>query len=402
MAHVLTKTKIDAKGKEFNVYYARWQEDKKAKQKTFTLKKEAKKFSDAMHLKHEAKEEAKAETHVTKLTFLDVAKDYLHALKVGFNGKEPLEAQTLRTYTDYLTNHAYPHFAEKGGTLATITEADIEAIRDRVMTHKNNLSSRSGREVLRLTRAVLKFAVARGYIAAVPGSTVTIVRTRAEKTAERANRLDAVFTPRQIKTLLLAADSLATDRNKTRRNAWLLYRPLAYLLIHTGVRISEARGFPRKSFNEKKGLIEIRQRAAEKGEVGGTKSADGVRDIPLNAGLIEPMRAALKAHKRDLIFSTAGGQPMEYHNLYNRMLKPLVARANELAKADPDNIEAVPFHGFHAIRHSTASRLIAAGANLKQLQTWMGHNDPAFTLRVYGHLFHDDENTKSVMEKMLI
>jgi integrase len=45
---------------------------------------------------------------------------------------------------------------------------------------------------------------------------------------------------------------------------------------------------------------------------------------------------------------------------------------------------------FHDLRHATASAAIASGMNVKQLQALMRHADPAFTLRVYGHLFPDD------------
>lgn len=45
---------------------------------------------------------------------------------------------------------------------------------------------------------------------------------------------------------------------------------------------------------------------------------------------------------------------------------------------------------FHDLRHATASAAIASGMNVKQLGSLMRHADPAFTLRVYGHLFPDD------------
>ncbi len=44
---------------------------------------------------------------------------------------------------------------------------------------------------------------------------------------------------------------------------------------------------------------------------------------------------------------------------------------------------------FHAFRHTCASLLFAEGKNIKQIQTWLGHADPAFTLRTYIHLLDD-------------
>ncbi|HYX86876.1 MAG TPA: tyrosine-type recombinase/integrase [Gaiellales bacterium] len=45
---------------------------------------------------------------------------------------------------------------------------------------------------------------------------------------------------------------------------------------------------------------------------------------------------------------------------------------------------------FHDLRHSAASLMIAAGWSPKRVQVELGHADPAFTLRVYGHLWPDE------------
>lgn len=41
--------------------------------------------------------------------------------------------------------------------------------------------------------------------------------------------------------------------------------------------------------------------------------------------------------------------------------------------------------GFHVTRHTFASIVLAAGETITQLAAWMGHSDPAFTLRTYIH-----------------
>ena len=46
----------------------------------------------------------------------------------------------------------------------------------------------------------------------------------------------------------------------------------------------------------------------------------------------------------------------------------------------------VPWIGFHTFRHTCASRLLASGKNIAQVSKWLGHADPAFTLRTYVHL----------------
>lgn len=44
---------------------------------------------------------------------------------------------------------------------------------------------------------------------------------------------------------------------------------------------------------------------------------------------------------------------------------------------------------FHAFRHTCASLLFAEGRNVKQVAAWLGHADPAFTLRVYVDLLDE-------------
>ena len=40
----------------------------------------------------------------------------------------------------------------------------------------------------------------------------------------------------------------------------------------------------------------------------------------------------------------------------------------------------------YSLRHFFASMLIAQNKDLKTIQVWMGHEDAAMTLNVYGHL----------------
>ena len=54
----------------------------------------------------------------------------------------------------------------------------------------------------------------------------------------------------------------------------------------------------------------------------------------------------------------------------------------------------------HDLRQAAASLMISAGWNVKRVQTEMCHADPAFTLRVYGHLFRDDvERDRALLDR---
>jgi integrase len=42
--------------------------------------------------------------------------------------------------------------------------------------------------------------------------------------------------------------------------------------------------------------------------------------------------------------------------------------------------------GIHQLRHYYASVMLAGGVSIKELAEYLGHRDPAFTLRVYAHM----------------
>jgi integrase len=47
---------------------------------------------------------------------------------------------------------------------------------------------------------------------------------------------------------------------------------------------------------------------------------------------------------------------------------------------------------FHALRHSHASALIAAGVDVMTVSRRLGRGSPAITLSVYGHLFSNTDD----------
>ena len=49
----------------------------------------------------------------------------------------------------------------------------------------------------------------------------------------------------------------------------------------------------------------------------------------------------------------------------------------------------VEWAGFHTFRHTVASLLFASGRNIVQVQRFLGHHSPAFTLETYVHLLED-------------
>lgn len=82
----------------------------------------------------------------------------------------------------------------------------------------------------------------------------------------------------------------------------------------------------------------------------------------------------------------------------DRLWKPALAAAGVIDQPEVEYIQAKgkkPWRrvvwampredGFHVTRHTFASIVLAEGETITQLASWLGHSDPAFTLRTYVH-----------------
>jgi integrase len=129
-----------------------------------------------------------------------------------------------------------------------------------------------------------------------------------------------------------------------------------------------------------------------KGQRRKLKSGSGRRDLPLSPG----MAARLIAHRRDTygghdrpVFVSGAGTELLPSNVYRRVLRP--AR----------DAVAMPWVTFHTFRHTCASLLFAQGRNVKQVQEWLGHADPGFTLRTYVHLMDEGVGDADFMDEVV-
>lgn len=81
--------------------------------------------------------------------------------------------------------------------------------------------------------------------------------------------------------------------------------------------------------------------------------------------------------------------------------KPAAVRAGIIGEPKKDRRGRARYattrrEGIHQLRHYFASVMLAGGVSIKELAEYLGHADPAFTLRVYAHLLpssHDRART---------
>src|SRR5207248_11513181 len=90
------------------------------------------------------------------------------------------------------------------------------------------------------------------------------------------------------------------------------------------------------------------------------------------------LRKAVSPADAAPLFPSKTGGLLDSSNVFSRVLKPAARAAG------------VPWAGFHTLRHTCATILFRGGLNAKQVQVWLGHHSPAFTLATYVHLIADD------------
>jgi integrase len=96
---------------------------------------------------------------------------------------------------------------------------------------------------------------------------------------------------------------------------------------------------------------------------------------------------ALMANKgpEDLLFTSPRGEVLRVHGFRRRFDRAAVAIG-------------MPGLTPHELRHTAASLAIASGANVKAVQSMLGHASAAMTLDRYSHLF--DDTLDAVAERM--
>jgi integrase len=177
----------------------------------------------------------------------------------------------------------------------------------------------------------------------------------------------------------------------------LVYRPLAELLIGSGLRISEAIALQLGDLElEDSGGVIVVYRSRKKGKVGSTKS-DRFRAVEIGPGLSAVVREQVEKRA-----AMAGGDKLDAL-LYTM---PVRVRKTDQGRWEGDG-DGKPFDRttvsrdwhkaalqdadqrdmpLHALRHTAAAAWLAGGNSLKYVQDQLGHGDIRTTERYYGHL----------------
>lgn len=299
--------------------------------------------------------------------------------------RNEIRPNTASSYYNDLTNHLLPHFAEY--RLSQITIPEVDRYRS-AKVREGVLKPRSINMHLALLAQILEVAVEYELIPRNPASG----RRRRLKAARPAPvHLD---TAEHIAVLLEAATILDGESYSTGGRHTTGRRAALAAMLFAGLRAEEVGALRWRDVDLANGRLHI----------GRSKTSAGVREVellPILRDDLLALKAAAGSMRQDAhVFVTSTGESRDRHNLRQRVVAPIVKRANELL-AERDARPLPAGLSPHKLRHTFASLLVALGNDPAHVMSQLGHTDPAFTLRVYTHIMRRDDGERARLRALV-
>jgi integrase/recombinase XerD len=226
------------------------------------------------------------------------------------------------------------------------------------------LSARSVARNISAIKMFFRFLASEGKIKNSPA--------RLLETPRLSRRLPGVLTPGELERLIAQPD---VSKPRGQRD-----RAMLETLYATGLRVSELLSLKILSINLEAGWLKTLGKGSKERIVPiGEKAIKAVK-IYLSDGRLHFAKRSHAVH----LFLNAGGRPMTRQGFW-KMIKAYGKKAGIKKKVTP-----------HSIRHSFASHLLEAGADLRAVQIMLGHADIS-TTQIYTHV--TKERLKKLHEK---
>jgi integrase len=151
------------------------------------------------------------------------------------------------------------------------------------------------------------------------------------------------------------------------------------LCLYTGLRIGELLALQWTNIDFFKGLLYVKNSCHDSwvnGEyikvLDTPKTENSIRVIPLPKQLLPYLKAIKKQSKGDFVVGGKSPYGAQMRS-YQRTFESLLIKLN------------IPHKGFHALRHTFATRALECGMDVKTLSEILGHKNPTITLNRYAH-----------------
>jgi integrase/recombinase XerD len=279
-------------------------------------------------------------------------------------------ANTLDAYRRDLTDFA----ADLTHAGETIPAANSDALRAHLgRLSERGLATASVARRLSAIRQLYRFLYAEGHRSDDPAAVI--------EGPKRGRSLPKVLSVKQVDDLLaLAREGIKTEAKAERLRAARL-NCLLEVLYATGLRVSELVSLPEAAARRDQRMLVIRGKGGRE------------RLVPLNDQAKRTMtdylalRTEAKLDKSKWLFPSFGESGHLSRQHFARELKELAAAAGlKAAQVSP-----------HVLRHAFASHLLQNGADLRVVQTLLGHADIS-TTQIYTHVL--EERLKSLVRDL--
>ena len=290
--------------------------------------------------------------------------EYAESWKKTFTGRTAngIRPDTLKRYCADLNNVIIPKLGRK--RLSEITTQDLKKLVADLQAQ--GLSASRVRNIYAPLRAVVRTAVEENLLRYDPSAGVRIAVVHATNAEADDEGRVVAYSDQELASLMMAMPP-----------EWKL---LIRFLAQTGLRISETLALRWQDIDLGKRRVYVKRRLYQ-GSFAPPKTRYGRREVPIAEDLARDLWNAKYPNgaqaENSPVFSNKRGGHLDYQNVYNRILSPVQKKLGIAT-------------GAHVLRHTCATRLFKSGFSAKQVQIWLGHHSPAFTMAVYVHLLPDD------------
>jgi integrase/recombinase XerD len=265
-----------------------------------------------------------------------------------------LAAQTIEAYSRDLVR--YISFLAKSGR-TTVSEADTPLILKYLISmREDGLNARSRARHLVSIRGFYRFLAQEQMLSSDPSRLIDLPKS--------GLKLPDVLTIEEVKRLLEAPDP---KKPSGCRDAAMLE-----LLYAAGLRVSELTTLKLQDVNLTAGYVRVFGKGAKERVVPiGQYAQEKIQTYTTGA-----RQALLKDRISATLFVARAGKPLSRQGFW-KLIKRYALRAGLRKVITP-----------HTLRHSFASHLLEGGADLRAVQTMLGHADIA-TTQIYTHVARD-------------
>ena len=286
--------------------------------------------------------------------------------------------KTLERYNELIRNQIHPHIGNR--PIQKLRPVDINELYAKLL--RDGLAPRTVGHVHRLLHRAVGFAMTWDVV--------------------QKNVVSSVRPPRvpEEEIEIIREDDIKIVLQKLRGRP--LY-PIATLALATGMRRGELLALRWQDVDLDGGMLRV-ERSLEETKAGlrfkAPKTKQGRRSITIPPSIVAELRAHWKDQQERRLAIGAGKAPAD----------ALVFAAWDGSARSPNALskewkaamtEAEMTVSLHALRHTHASSLIAAGVDVLTISRRLGHASPSITLDVYGHLFKNvDDRAAQVIEAL--